>query len=60
MIYTLCAEEEPLEADAIVKTEKAKKETLPLWTADWNDEDIGEDFSVSLKREQQSIAQSGS
>ena len=33
--------------------EAAKEETLPLWEADWNDEEVGEDFTTKLKAEQQ-------
>lgn len=31
----------------------AKEEALPLWEADWNDEDVGEDFIKKLRREQE-------
>ena len=31
------------------ETEEVAK--LPLWEADWDDEDVGEDFAVKLKEE---------
>lgn len=52
----MLVETQKQEPNVIAKTEKAKNETLPLWTADWDDEDIGEDFIVKLKREQQKMA----
>ena len=33
---------------------------LPLWTADWDDEDAAEDFAIKLKAELQKSQQQGS
>ena len=49
-LLNVCAEQE--------ETEITNK--LPLWEADWDDEDIGEDFAVKLKEELAKAKSNGS
>lgn len=46
------ADEKATQQQVAERAEAAKDEKLPLWEADWNDEDVGEDFVAKLKREQ--------
>ena len=42
------------QAPALAEEPEAAKDTkLPLWTADWDDEDAGQDFAQRLKAELQ-------